>query len=236
MANYLERFNKRLREKYAGCLVKVEDAEKVEPNAKEYLNKLAKAGLIEKVRWGWYWVPDDVRDPWDFFEKDKGFKIISRQTAASLWNNDFVHRDAYALKVSDRSYAKALEEFARKRGWRFQVEYSAEPAGYKKAGKFFVEDMDETIIECMQRWAFMDAFATLYSNRSKVRLEDLSKQGYWKRIKGTEVRVRQALEYGCSLINELTGKDLFKVKKPRLKDEYVKREIEEAVERVVELG
>jgi len=116
MANYLERFNKRLRKRYAGCLVKVEDVKKVEPNAKEYLNKLAKAGLIEKVRWGWYWVPDDVKDPWDFFKKDKGFKIISCQTAASLWNNDFIHRDAYALKVSDRSYAKALEEFAKKRG------------------------------------------------------------------------------------------------------------------------
>jgi len=50
MVNYLERFNKRLRRRYAGCLVKVEDVEKVEPNAKEYLNKLAKAGLIEKVR------------------------------------------------------------------------------------------------------------------------------------------------------------------------------------------
>jgi len=88
----------------------------------------------------------------------------------------------------------------------------------------------------MQRWAFMDAFATLYSNRSKIRLEDLLKQGYWKRIRGTGVRVRQALEYGCSLINGLTGKVLFKVKKPMLEDEYVKREIEEAIERVVELG
>jgi len=100
----------------------------------------------------------------------------------------------------------------------------------------FVEDVDETIVECMQRWAFIDAFATLYSNRSRVRLKDLLKQSCWKRIKGTEVRVGQALEYGCSLINELTGKDLFKVKKPKLEDEYVKHEIEEAVERVVELS
>jgi len=236
MVNYLKRFNQRLRERYAGCLVKVEDVEKIEPNAKEYLNKLAKAGLVERVRWGWYWIPDDIKDPWDFLEKDKGFKIISNQTSASLWNNDFIHRDTYSLRVSNRSYAKALEEFAKKRGWRFQVEYSPKPISYRKVGKLFIEDIDETIVECIRIWAFMDAFATLYSNRDKLRLEDLMKQGYWKRIRGTHVRVRQALKYGCSLINELTGKEMFKVKKPKLKDEYIKREIEEAVERVVELG
>lgn len=235
MAGYLQRFHERLR-KYAGCLVKVEDVKEIEPNAKEYLNKLAKAGLIEKVRWGWYWIPDHIKDPWDFFEKDKGFKIISCQTAASLWNQDFVHRDAYSLKVSDRSYGKALEEFAKRKGWRVQVEYVDKPKNYTKVGKLFVEGVEETIIECVQRWAFMDAFATLYSNRKKIRLEDLSKQSYWKRIRGTNVRVRQALEYGCHLISKLVGKEMFNVREPKLDDEYVKREIEEAVERVVELG
>ncbi len=217
-------------------MVKVGNVEEIEPNAKEYLNKLAKAGLIERVRWGWYWIPDDIRDPWDFFEKDKGFKIISCQTAASLWNQDFVHRDAYVLKVLDRSYGKTLEEFAKRRGWKVQVEYTDKPANYTKVGKLFVEDMDETIIECMSRWAFLDAFATLYSNKGRIRLEDLSKQSYWRRIRGTSIRVKQALEYGCHLINTLTGKKLYHVKKPKLDDEYVKREIEEAVEKVVELG
>jgi len=127
-----------------------------------------------------------------------------------------------------------LQETAKKRGWSFQVEYSEEPECYRKVGRLFVQDMDETIIECVQRRDLMDAFATLYSNRYKVRLEDLSKQSYWKRIKGTEVRVRQALEYGCSLIKELTGKDFFKVKKSKLKDEYVRREVGEAIKRVVE--
>ncbi|MEM4311997.1 MAG: hypothetical protein QXX95_06385 [Nitrososphaerales archaeon] len=236
MADYLKRFNERLRKRYAGCLVKVKDIEKTETHAKEYLNKLARAGLVEKVRWGWYWVPDNIKDSWDFFEKDKGFKIISCQTAASLWNNDFIHRDAYLLKVSDRSYGKALEEFAKRRGWRVQVEHSAKPTNYRKAGKLFVEDMDETIIECMSRWAFVDAFATLYSNRDRIKLEDLSKQSYWRRVRGTKIRVRQALEYGCHLINKLAGEDVFDVREPRLRDEYVKREIEEAVEKVVELG
>ncbi|MEM0049585.1 MAG: hypothetical protein QXW39_03505 [Candidatus Bathyarchaeia archaeon] len=217
-------------------MVKVKDIEKTEPNAKEYLSKLARAGLVERVRWGWYWVPDDIKDAWDFFEKDKGFKIISCQTAASLWNNDFIHRDAYSLKVSDRSYGKALAEFARKKGWRVQVEYLAKPTNYRKAGKLFVEDMDETIIECMSRWAFMDAFAILYSNRDRIKLEKLLKQSYRKRIRGTKIRVRQALGYGCHLINKLTREEMFNVREPKLRDEYVKREIEEAVKKVVELG
>jgi len=236
VAKYLEYFNERLRKKYAGCLVKVKDIEKIEPNAKEYLNKLAKAGLIERVKWGWYWIPDKIKDPWDFLEKDKGFKIISCQTSASLWNNDFIHRDTYSLKVSDKSYVKALEEFAKKRGWKFQVEYLPKPKKYRRIGKLFIEDIDETIIECMKRWAFMDAFSTLYLNRDKIRLEDLMKRSCWKRIKGTDIRIGQALKYGCSLINELIGKEIFKVQKSMLKDEYIKREIEEAVERVIELG
>ncbi|MBS7612547.1 hypothetical protein KEJ27_10195 [Candidatus Bathyarchaeota archaeon] len=70
----------------------------------------------------------------------------------------------------------------------------------------------------------------------QAKLDHLSKQGYWKRIRGTNLRVRQALEYGCHLINESIGKEIFHVRKPRLEDEYVKREIEEAVKRVVELG
>ncbi|MBS7654293.1 MAG: hypothetical protein QXR06_00900 [Candidatus Bathyarchaeia archaeon] len=236
MADYLKRFNEKLRERYPGCLVKVKDIEKIEPNAKEYLNRLAKAGLIEKVRWGWYWVPEDIKDPWDFFEKDKRFKIISRQTAASLWNNDFVHREIYSLKVLHKPYGRALEEIARKRGWSFQIEYVNKPANYRKIGRLFIENMDETIIECMKIWAFIDAFSTLYLNRNKISLKDLLKKSYWKRIKGTNIRVRQALEYGCSLINELISKEIFKVRKPKLEDSYVKREIEEAVRRVVELG
>lgn len=47
-------------------------------------------------------------------------------------------------------------------------------------------------------------FATLYLNRySKIR--GFYQKSYWRRIKGIEVKTRQALEYSCSLINELTG-------------------------------
>lgn len=100
----------------------------------------------------------------------------------------------------------------------------------------FVEDMDETIIECVSRRAFMDAFAVLYLNRDRVKLKDLCRRGYWRRVRGTNVRVRQALSYGCYLINKLVGKEMFDVREPKLGDDYVKREVGESVERVVELG
>lgn len=98
------------------------------------------------------------------------------------------------------------------------------PKSYVKVGKLLVEDLDETIIECMQRWAFMDASAALYSNDGRIRLGRLLRQSYWRRIHGTDVRVGWALEYGCHLINRLTGKEMYRVREPKLKDEYVRRE------------
>jgi len=218
-------------------LVRVNSIKKIETNAKEYLNKLAKAGYIERVKWGWYWVPDKVEDAWDFLQKDRNFKAIAAQSAASFWNNDFIHRDTIALKVSDRSYAEALKEFGSKRGWNFILEY-ADPGElrYKKFGNLFVEEIEDSIMDCMQNWAFIDALATLYSNKERIRLKQLLDRAYWKRISKTDVRVRQALEYGCNLINKSLGKEIFPVREPRLEDLYVRREVDEAVERVVELG
>ncbi len=57
--------------KYSGYLVRVNDVKKIEPNGKEYSSKLAKAGLIERVGWGRYRVPCELKDPWNF-EKDVG--------------------------------------------------------------------------------------------------------------------------------------------------------------------
>jgi len=227
---YLEQFYNRIRKKWKGSLVKVKDIREEEPNAKEYLNKLAKAGLIEKVKWGWYWIPDEVEDIWEFLKKDKNFKVISSQTAASFWNHDFIHRDIYVIKVDNKSYQKALEAFARAKGWNLKVEYETRKMHYIKIGGLFVEDIEETIINCLQNWAFVDAFAVLYANRERIRLEKLAEKGYWKRIAGSDVRVRQALEYGYSLM------DLRKSKNISLSDDYVRVEIEEAVEKVIRLG
>jgi len=237
LPEYLQRFHEELTKEWKGSLVRVNSIKKIETNAKEYLNKLAKAGYIERVKWGWYWVPDKVEDAWDFLQKDRNFKAIAAQSAASFWNNDFIHRDTIALKVSDRSYAEALKEFGSKRGWNFILEY-ADPGElrYKKFGNLFVEEIEDSIMDCMQNWAFIDALATLYSNKERIRLKQLLDRAYWKRISKTDVRVRQALEYGCNLINKSLGKEIFPVREPRLEDLYVRREVDEAVERVVELG
>jgi len=237
VSDYLKEFHSKLRD-LEGSLVRVKSAKSIEPNAKEYLNKLSQEGLVERVKWGWYWVPTEIKDIWDFLEKDKNFKVVSAQTGASFWNNDFIHRDIYVLKVRDRSYGKALKEFAKKKGWNVEVEYSKDSSKikYRKFGNLFVEDVEDNVIECLQNWAFADAFATLYTNRDRINLDRLYKESYWKRISKTDVRVRQALEYGFHRINELSGEELFPPREPKLEDDFVRREIDEAIEKVVELG
>jgi hypothetical protein len=235
--NYLERFYNKL-EKWKGSLIKVDSVKSVEPNAKEYLNKLAKMKKIQKVRWGWYWIPDEIKDIWDFMSKDKNFKVVSAQTAASFWNYDFVHRDIFIIKVGDKSYGKALIEFAKKMGWNIIVEYVKKPSDIKfvKFGNLFVEDLENTIVKCLQNWSFTDAFAALYTNRRKIKLRKLLNKMYWKRISKSNIRIRQVLGYGCYKINELVGKKIFPLKEIKLCDEFVKREVDESIEKVVELG
>ncbi|MBN1784467.1 MAG: hypothetical protein JW815_01865 [Candidatus Bathyarchaeota archaeon] len=236
MPDYLKVFHERLRE-LEGSLVRVKSVKEIEPNAKEYLSKLSKEDLIERVKWGWYWVPTKIRDIWDFLGKDKNFKVVSAQTAASFWNNDFVHRDVYVLKVKDKSYGRALKEFGKKRGWDIEVEYSKAPSKikYRQIGNLFVEDMEDNVIECLQNWAFIDAFATVYENRKRINLDRLYKESYWKRVSKTNVRVKQVLEYGFHQMAKL-GAVRIPHKEPRFNDNFVKREINEAVEKVVELG
>ena len=236
MPNYLKEFDKKLRP-FKGSLVSVKSIRSIEPNAKEYLNKSSKEGLIERIKWGWYWVPVEIKDIWDFLEKDKNFKIVSAQTAASFWNNDFVHREVYVLKVKDKSYGKALQEFAKKRGWRVEVEYAKDlsKTKYRKVGNLRVEDIEYNVIECLQKWAFTDAFATLYENKNKINLSRLYQAAYWKRISKTNVRAKQALEYGFHQLGELGGIE-FPHRETKMEDDFVKREIDEAIEKVVELG
>src|SRR4030066_439667 len=236
MPEYLAKFNEKLKP-FKGSLVRVNSVRGIEPNAKEYLNKLAKEGSIERVKWGWYWVPAKVEDFWDFLEKDKNFKVISAQTAASFWNNDFIHRNVYVLKVKDKSYGQALKEFSKKKGWNVEVEYSkdASKIKYRKVGSLRVEDIEENVIECVQNWAFADAFATLFENRHKINLDRLYKESYWRRVSKTNVRVKQALEYGFHRLSELGGVE-FPHRETKLEDDFVKRGIDEAVEKVVEFG
>ena len=163
--------------------------------------------------------------------------MVSVQTAASFWNYDFMHRDVYLLKVVDRSYGKALESFAQSRGWKIHVEIvNKTDLEYTKVDGLLVETIEKTVVECIQNWAFVDAFASLYTNKERLRLKQILKKAYWKRISGSDVRVRQALEYGCYLIDKSTGQKIFNAKESWLNDDYIKREIDEAVEKVVSLA
>ncbi|MCD6220331.1 hypothetical protein J7K43_08125 [Candidatus Calescamantes bacterium] len=235
MEKYLEKFLKRL-EKWKGSLVRVKSIE--HSHSKEYLNKLAKRGIVERIKWGWYWIPDDVKDIWEFLEKDRNFKVISSQSAASFWNHDFIHRDIVVIKVNNKSYGEAVKEFCRRRGWEIEVEYVKDISriGYVKVGNLKIEKIDECIIDCFKHWAFMDAFATLYVNRNKVNIRRLFQDNYWKRIPHSQIRIGQVLKYGFSLFNEKGRRSIFPIFGKEVADKFLKEEIEEAVEKVAEIG
>jgi hypothetical protein len=233
---YLEQFSSALEERWKGSLFRVRDAKEVDARAKEYLYRLARLGKVKKVYWGWYYIPEKQTEVWDFLAGDKGFKVLIKQTAASIWNYDFVHRDVYRLAVEDQSYKKALESFAQEVGWTFEVEfYDKIPYESKMVDDLFVESPESCITSCISDWAFTDAFATLYFRRDEVDFKKLKELSRWKRISKVDTRVWTAIKYGCKLFNEQLGKHIFKVKATALREE-LKELIEEAVEKVVEFA
>ena len=234
---YLEGFRAALTKEWSGGLFKVRDAEKVHPRAKEYLHRLSRISMVRHIGWGWYCISVEYEDPWDFLVKDKGFKVVIKQTAASIWNYDFIHRDIYRLAVEDRSYKRALESFAKQIGWSFEVEYHDKiPYDYRRVDELFVEIPESCIVSCMSEWSFTDAFAVLYFRRGEVDLEKLRRIVRWRRISGTDIRVWTAVKYGCNLLNERLGRRIFKVRSTKLRHDDIKELIEEAVEKVVEFA
>lgn len=219
-------------------MIKVSDIKNKEPNAKEYLNNLAKEGLIERVIWGWYWVPDKLDDFYDFLKKERHFAVLSSQSAASFWNYDFIHRDTFSIKVVNRSFGKALKVFCENRGWIVEIEYikNFSDARYIKRGGIYVETFEEAIINCIQKWAFTDAFSVLFVNRTRVRINELNKGAYWLRLSGTDIRVRQVLDYGAMRLNELLEEPIFKTRMITIEDNFVRNNVNEAIERVVEFA
>jgi len=233
---YLARFNETLREKWKGSLVSTKEAVAIEPRAKEYLHRLSKLGLIERISWGWYYVPAKEEDVWSFLKNDKGFKVVIKQTAASLWNYDFVHRNVYRLAVTSSSYKRALERFAETKGWLFEVEYHKKiPYEYVKVDGLFVESPESCLVNCVAEWSFLDAFALLYFRRNEVSLKKVKGLSRWKRIARTDTRVWSAVRYACQLFNERLGKRLFKVRRREFSGE-VKQLVEEAVEKVLDFA
>jgi len=233
---YLENFKTTLEGKWSGSLFTVSDAEQIHSRAKEYLYRLSKRGEIRRVGWGWYYIPEKHRDVWEFLAADKGFKVVIKQTAASLWNYDFIHRDLYRLAVENYSYKKALESFAKEMGWNFEVEYREKiPYEYRKVDDLFIETPESCIVNCISEWSFADAFATLYFRKDEIDFNKLKKIGRWKRISKTNVRVWTAIKYGCKLFNQYFTKRIFKVKATSLQED-VRELVEEAVGKVVEFA
>jgi hypothetical protein len=234
---YLDEFKARLVKGWSGSLFSLSSIQKIHPRAKEYLHRLTKSNGIRRITWGWYWIPTNYKDAWGFLVKDRGFKVIIKQTAASIWNYDFIHRDVFRLAVNDRSYKKALETFAKGMGWNFEVEfYKKMPYEYRKVDGLFVETLESCIVNCLAEWSFIDAFAALYFRREEIDFDKLKLFGRWKRVSRTNLRVWSLIKYGCKLFNEHFGREIFGFKAIEIKQADVKELINEAIEKVVEFA
>ncbi len=234
MQAYLKKFYDAVK-KHEGSLVRVSSAKRINKNAKEYLAKLVKQGLIEKDVWGWYYIkPKKEANVLEFLQQDQNFKAIVSQSAASFWNNDFIHRESLNVVVDSISFKKALEAFAKKKGWQLTVEYNrdARKLKFEKIKKLAVEGPAETIIECISKWAFADAMAVLVVNKNRINWQKLIERSYWVRVSGTNVRAKQAIEYAAYQLNKTGFK--FNVRKITIKNNFVKQELDEAVEKVLE--
>lgn len=235
MQPYLKEFYGKLG-RYKGSLVRVSTAKKLDKNAKEYLAKLAKQGIIEKAAWGWYYIkPEKEVDVFEFLRQDQNFKALVNQSAASFWNQDFIHRETLTAVVCDKPLKKAMETFARKMGWNLVVEHNKDARKLKviKIRKLAIEVPDETAVECMRNWAFTDAISVLVANRGSIDWEGLARKSYWTRIPGTNVRVRQAIEYAAHRLNKRKMLK-FGARNAVIKNDFVKQELDEALDKVLE--
>lgn len=234
--DYLNRFRGRLERGWRASLISVAEARAIDPNAKKYLSQLAGKGRIEKVSWGWYWIPGKCRDFFDFMARDKHFKVLQKQSAASLWNGDFIHRDSFTVAVCERSYARALKSFASSRGWNVEVETRKfERAQYQGMRGLPVESLEETIVDCVKEWAFADAFASVLRNFNAIDWDRISRH-YWERIPRSNVRVGQILRYGTATLRRATHDPDCRPTRTRITDDFVRRQVVEAAERVVDLA
>lgn len=144
----------------------------------------------------------------------------------------------YTIKVRSRSYGKAVEEFCKLNGWNVEIEYIKPRSNIKyiKINGLLIEDMEDNIINCLKNWAFTDAFAIVFENRNNIDFKKILERTYWMRIKRSNVRIKQALEYACSKLNEAMDKNLFLSREIEFTDQYIKREIDESIEKVMDLA
>ena len=226
MEKYLVELRRQLKADWAGSLVKVSNI-KV-PYAKEYLNKLSKKGKIERISWGWYWVPSKLKDVQEFLRKDKNFKVLANQTAASYWNHDFVHREILIVKVNEKTYAKALEKFAKKREWSVHAIYTHKQPSYVSFNGLRIETMEQSIISCLKSYAFEDAFATIHVNRHKIKIDEIGRRHYWELLPHTKVRIGSILAYSWARMSGGHAR--------RIGDDFVRRTVDDALAKVISVG
>ena len=227
--DYIHDFYQRIDKEWHGSLISVREARRLHQHAKEYLAQAAREGLVERVTWGWYFVPAPYRDAVEFLKQDKHFKVLHKQTAAGIWNADFVHHDHYTVAVSDASYARALQAFAEQRGWNITVETRRlTKKDYVKIGDNYVEGLEPTIISCLKAWAFTDAFAALHEHERDVRWRKLAMHA-WERIPRTNARIGQLLTYGTKTLHH-------EPTRANITDDFLKRQVDEALEKVVDLA
>jgi len=232
---YLDAFNTVLRRNYLGSLFSVKHAYWIHPSAKEYLHRLKNLGEVRRVCWGWYYIPRD-QNVWDFLVTDKNFKVLIKQTAASVWNYDFVHRNVYKLAVKDKSFKRALEAFGKKQGWIFEVEvYEKIPYEYERIGNLLVESLESSIVSCIADWSFLDALATLYFRREEVDFRKLRRISRWKRLSRSNTRVWSIIKYACNLFNENFEERFFDIRRTTLSED-IKELVDEAVSKVIEFA
>ncbi|MDA2934720.1 hypothetical protein MYX82_10315 [Acidobacteria bacterium AH-259-D05] len=233
---YLDSFLSKLQKNWKGSLVSVSEARQLEKNAKKFLSLLVQEEKVQRVTWGWYWIPFHYKNFFDFLAKDRHFKVLQKQTAASVWNGDFIHRDYYTIAVKDGSYGKALEKFSELQGWNVSVETREfEESDYKRIGKLYVQSLEETIIDCLKEWAFADAFSALHENQESVDWQKMTEH-YWERIPRTDVRIGQVLKYGGGIVEQEISDESALKTRARITDPFVRRQVEEAAQKVVELG
>lgn len=233
---YLDAFNAALRRDYSGSLFSVKHAHQIHPRAKEYLYRLKSSGEVRHVGWGWYYIPGE-QDVWGFLAADRNFKVLIKQTAASMWNYDFVHRNVYRLAVRDRGFKRALESFGERRGWIFEVEVYEKkiPYEYERVGNLLVESLESSIVSCIADWSFLDSLSALYFRREEVDFRKLRRISRWRRISRSSTRVWSVIKYACNLFNEGFGEKIFDVRRTSLNRD-VKELVDEAVGKVIEFA
>lgn len=145
-------------------------------------------------------------------------------------------RDSFTVAVRNSSYARALKTFAKSQGWNVEVETrDFEKNQYRRMRGLPVEELEDTIVDCVKEWAFADAFASVRQNKDAVNWDRISRH-YGERIPQSNIRVGQVLKYGTAMMRSRSGDLEHGAHLARIPDDFVRRQVEEAAERVSELA